>query len=313
MKRTEAGLVFPPMAVVMMASLVWAAGPPATTRPVQVTVTITETDHQALPELTKQDVMVFQNNERRPVLGLERVSAGTKGLDLAILIDGSLGSAVSLQFPDIRSFIASLPPSTEIGVAYAEYGSARFTENFTADHATAEGALSIPQGVVNAGASIFQSVTDLVKHWPADGRARSVLLVSNGVDINRGISETLPTLNPDLDEAIDQAQKASVIVYTIYAGGAARFTHGWFLRDNGQSMLSRLAEETGGEPYFEGNETPVSFSPFLKQLSSALNRQYVLTFEAMSMAKPGQARLHVTTELPHLHIAAPAVVQVPAS
>lgn len=140
-----------------------------------------------------------------------------------------------------------------------------------------------------------------------------MLLVSNGVDINRGISETLPTLNPDLEEAIHRAQSAGVVVYIIYAGGAARFTHDWFLLNNGQSMLSRIAEETGGEAYFEGNETPVSFSPFLKQLSEALGRQYVLTFEAMSMPKPGPARLRVTTELPHVHIAAPAAVQVPGA
>lgn len=318
MKRLQTSLIFSMVSaivsVLMMGSLTWAAAlPNAGTAPVQVTVTVTGKDHQPLPELTGRDLMVFQNNQRRPVLNLEPVAASAKGFDLAILIDGSLGSAVSLQFPDIRRFMASLPPSTEIGVAYSEYGRARFTQDFTTDRGKAEGALSIPQGGINAGASIFQSVTDLMKHWPADGRAHSVLLVSNGVDINRGVSETLPTLNPDLDEAIRQAQKAGVILYSIYAGGAAPFTHGWFLRDNGQSMLTRLADETGGEAYFQGNETPVSFSPFLKQLREALDRQYVLTFEAMATAKPDQARLRVTTELPHVHIAAPALVQVPAS
>ena len=314
MRRLKEGLVFSAVSAVMMASLAWAGEPTTTaTAPVEVTITVTGTDHHPLTELTRQDLMVFENNQRRPVVGLEPVIASEKGLDLAILIDGSLESSLSLQFPDIRKFIASLPPSASVGVAYAEYGRARFTQDFTADRAQAENALSIPEGRVNAGASIFQSVTDLVKHWPADGRARSVLLVSNGVDVNRGVSETIPTINPDLNEAILEAQKAGVVVYTIYAGGAARFTHQWFLLTNGQSMLSWIAEETGGEFYFQGNETPVSFSPFLKQVSEALGRQYVLTFEAMSVAKPGQAQLRVKTELPHVHIGAPAVVQVPTS
>jgi hypothetical protein len=286
--------------------------PPNTaTSPVQVTVT--ETDHHPLNGLTGHDLMVFENNQRRPVVSLEPVSASTRGLDLAILIDGSLGGSLSLQFPDIRRFVTSLPVSAAVGFAYAESGRARFTQDFTADHARAEDGLSIPQGRVNAGASIFQSVTDLVKHWPEDERARSVLLVSNGVDINRGFSETVSTLNPDLNEAILQAQKAGVVVFAIYAGGAARFTHQWFLLANGQSMLSRIADETDGEAYLQGNETPVSFSPFLKQFSEALRGQYVLTFEAMYMAKPGQAKLRVNTELPHIHIGAPAVVQVPTS
>lgn len=285
-----------------------AATPDTGSNPVRVTVTVSSRNHQMPPTLTARDVMVFANNQRRPVLDLEPLVGSAQGSDLAILIDGSLGSAVTLQFPDLRSFIGSLPASTQVGVAYAEYGSARFTQNFTGDREKAEAALRIPEGAVNTGASIYQSVADLAKHWPADGRARSALVVSDGLDINRGLSETLPMLNPDLNEAIRQAQKAGVTIYTLYAGGAARLTHNLFLLNNGQSMLTRLADETGGEAYFQGNQTPVSFAPFLDRLHQALSRQYILTFDAAPKAE--EARLRVSTELPHVAISAPAEVWV---
>jgi hypothetical protein len=59
---------------------------------------------------------------------------------------------------------------------------------------------------------------------------------------------------------------------------------------------------------FQGNETPVSYTPFLNRLRQALSGRYILTFEAPPKAK--EARLRVSTELPHVAISAPAEVWV---
>jgi hypothetical protein len=308
---TKVVLVGAAIMLVGVVALTAAEGP--NTARVRVTVSVSGENHQAPPELAPEDVLVYQDNQRRPVLDWKPVAGADMGRDFAILIDSSLGSAVSLQFPDLRKFIRSLPASAFIGIAYAENGSARFTQDFTAHKEKAAAALQITQGAIEAGASVFQSVSDLVKHWPDDGRARALLLVSNGVDFNRGVSESQPTLNPDLDEAIAEAQKGGVNTYTIYAGGAAPVTHTAFLLDNGQSSLQRLASETGGEAYFQGLETPVSFSPFLDQLREALTGQYLLTFQATLGTKPEYARLKVVTETRHVRITAPARVWIPRS
>jgi hypothetical protein len=288
----------------------WAANPDGANSRVQVTVTVSGTGKQNPPRLRSHDVMVFEDNQRRPVLDLTPVSTSAQGSDLAILIDGSLASQVALQFDDVRAFIGNLPASTMVGVAYAEYGSARFAQNFTADRQTAQAALRIPEGAVNVGGSIYQSVADLARLWPTDGRSRSVLVISDGLDINRGLSETLPTLNPDLADAISQAQRANLTVYAIYAGGATGLTRDLFLLNNGQSSLTRLAFGTGGEAYFQGSQTPVAFSPFLRQVSDRLSQQYTLTFEAANTV-PGSLR--VTTEIPHVRLEAPARVWVSES
>jgi hypothetical protein len=296
------------LAAALLGTGVWAASPDTGTTPVQITVTVSANGQHNPPQLTRRDVAVYENNQRRPVLDLTPLGSSAKGSDLAILIDGSLRSTVALQFNDIRNFIDSLPASTAVGVAYSAYGTARFAQNFATDRAAAKAALRIPEGPINVGGSIYQSVTNLAKHWPADGHARSALLVSDGLDINRGLYETNPTLNPDLDEAIAESQKAGVTIYTIYANGATSLTQNLILLNNGQSMLTRLASETGGESYFQGDETPVSFRPFLDQLRDSLSRQYILTFEAAPHAEEG--RLRVTTETPHVRIDAPARVWV---
>lgn len=288
-----------------------AAMPDASTTPVRVTVRVSGL--QTGRSVTAHDVQVYQNSLRRPVADWTPIAASPQGMDFAILIDDSLRSDVALQFPDLRSFIQELPASTQVGVAYAEYGAAVFKQPFTADHRLAAAALQVPEGRVAGGGSIYLSVSDLSRVWPADGRVRVALVVSYGIDIWRGLEDTNPVLNPDLDAAIHQAQSSGVALYTIFAGSSVGFEHGPVLNLNGQSCLARLASETGGEAYFQGTRTPVAFKPFLDQLRASLGQQYVLTFEADTRNQAQNAALRVTTELPRVRIIAPSRVRVPAA
>jgi hypothetical protein len=289
------------------------AAPDTGTTPVRVTVTVSGPEQQLAHPLTARDVQVYQDRRLRPVIDWTPVAETRDGFDLAILIDDSVGRNIALQFPDIRTFIDGLPANTNVGVAYAEFGAARFKQPFTLDRNLAEGALQIPEGRVDVGGSIYQSVTDLVKHWPSDGRVRVALLVSDGVDVNRGLSETDPALNPDLSDAIHEAQTAGVTFYAIFAGSSARFEHRGELNLNGQGSLNRLASETGGEAYFQGTRTPISYKPFLAQLRGTLGRQYVLTFAAEARNDARNSDLRVTTEVPHVKVTAPSQVHVPAA
>lgn len=287
-----------------------AAAPDRGTKPVRVTVTVV--GPQVNQPVTAHDVQVYQNSERRPVIDWTSIADSPQGMDFAILIDDSVRSEVSLQFPDIRSFIEELPATTQVGVAYAEYGAATFKQPFTTDHRLAAAALQVPEGKIAAGGSIYQSVSDLIRVWPADGRVHVALVVSYGVDIWRGLLDTNPVLNPDLDAAVHQAQASGVTIYTLFASSSVGFEHGAVLNLNGQSSLARLASETGGEAYFQGTRTPVAFKPFLDELRASLGRQYVLTFEANARNKAQNAALRVTTELPRVRIKAPGQVRIPA-
>lgn len=304
------------MAVAVLVGPAWAsrrAPQSGATMPVQVTVSVSARDGQALSNLTSDNVLVFQDGKRRPVLDWKPVSEAPNGSELGILIDDSLNRELGLNFDEVASFVRSLPASVSTGVAYGSYGSARFTQGFTTDHEKAASALRVTEGRIDQGASIYQSLTDLARHWPADGRPRSVLLVSDGIDYNRGLSESGPTLNPDLDAAIEAAQRAGIVVYSIYAGGSSRLVHQPELVNNGQSSLLRLARESGGEAWFQGTETPITLTPFLNQFRDALAHQYLLTFDATPRQKPGMSQLRVTTELPHLRITAPTAVWLGAA
>ena len=80
-----------------------AAGP--RTSPNQVTVTVTVIPKQGnRADLTAQDVLVYQNQERRPVIDWKPADSASP-LDLAILMDDSLASDVFHEMQPVHAEI----------------------------------------------------------------------------------------------------------------------------------------------------------------------------------------------------------------
>jgi hypothetical protein len=280
---------------------------------VRVTVTATMRGASAPPALTSADVLVYQSHKRRPVVSWRPVRSDGGGTELAILIDDSAGPSFDNQIRDLKAFIDSLPHAMQVAVVYAEHSDASFLQNFTSNHALAAKALRLPLGRANEESSIYMAVSDLVKHLPKNNELHEILLVSDGIDLYRGVMDSEPGVNPDLNTALHDAARANVTVYTIFANAAGLYNRSLFLINNGQSCLSLLTLSTGGESFFQGLNTPVSFRPYLEQLAKLLSSQYILTFNAAPLEKPGMAPIRITTERPRVQLMAPQNVYVPAA
>lgn len=120
----------------------------------------------------------------------------------------------------------------------------------------AAGALRLPLGKIAAGSSPYLSLGDLIKKWPTCCVRREVLFISSGVDRLGGLGVT----NPYVDSAIEQAQRAGVLIFTIYTLGLGHSGHSFWRMSWGQNHLAQLTEETGGESYMLGFGPPVSFA-----------------------------------------------------
>ncbi len=290
-----------------LAGAAQAQGPP-------VTVTVTAVGHKGADpgSVSKEDVLVRQRDDRRPVVEWTPAESGKAQLDLIILIDDSLDTGVGTNLDDLKKFIRSLPANTRVAVAYAQNSSAQLRQNLTDDKEAAAKALRLPLGLRDSFSSPYLAVVDLLGRLPETKGRRAILLISDGIDLMRGVSGSSPASNNELQRAIEQSQRRNVQVYTLYASGSGRVRRNFFLVSNGQGALSRLALETGGEAYFQGFSTPVSFQPFLEELNQALSQQYLLTFRAAPGEKAGWQRLRVTTEVPGVELMAPTRVWVPA-
>ncbi|HKM89453.1 MAG TPA: hypothetical protein VJX29_02475 [Candidatus Acidoferrales bacterium] len=282
--------------------------------PVRITVTATSRGKgQEPPRLAKEDFLVYQGHERRPVLSAVSQQGADNKLDLYVVVDDGTESTVSLNYKDISSFVRELPSTARVAVLYARNGTVVPGHDLTDDREAAVKALRIPLGRIEAGGGIYLSLADMAKHLPpAPDRRRAILFLSSGIDLFRGFADTYPGTNPDLQEAIDRLNRSEITVYPIYVSPAAHFSQNLFLVNNGQACLSLLADETGGEAYFQGFQTPISMQPFLEEMGRHLDHQYLVTFAAKPAKKSRYESIRVTTEVSGVDVTGPGEVYVPA-
>jgi hypothetical protein len=272
--------------------------------PVSVIVTATAKG-DATPQLTVDDVLVSQNRQHMPVTALEPLR-GQNGLQLWVLIDDGSAANLGTQLSDLKKFVVAQPATTQIGIGYMRNGRVEPVQPLTSDHELAAKALRLPTSQPGISASPYLALADLIHKWPAAAAAREVLMVTSGIDPDFGAGPD----NPYLDKATDEAQRAGIVVYTIYYSGAGRAARGGRELFWGQNYIAQLSEETGGYMYWLGYENPVSMAPYLDDISRRLNSQYLLTFLAKPENKSGFQRVKISAERPHVTVTGPEKVYV---
>jgi hypothetical protein len=253
---------------------------------------VTAEGHHGTPpaELMKDDVSVEIDNRPARIDQWTPLRGGEAALQLFILIDDGADTDLGVQYSTLKQFMNTQPSSTEIGLAYMRNGSAQIAVNMTADHAAVGAGLRIPLGQPGISSSPYMAVSDLVKKWPATAARREILMITSGVDPWSPVDPR----NPYLLSAIEACQRAGILANSIYYAGAGHFGHSFWRTNWGQNYLSELGDETGGEAYWQGTASPVSFDPYLKDFAERLNNQYLVTVTADG-AKKGLQPVKVTT------------------
>ena len=273
-----------------------------------VSVIVTVAAQKTATQLTVDDVLVSQNRRHMQVTGLEPLRAQS-GLQLWLLIDDGSAATLGTQLSDLKKFVLAQPLTTQIGIGYMRNGGVQPVQPLTSDHQLAAKALRLPTATPGVSASPYLALAALIREWPAGSSAREVLMVSSGIDPDYGAGPD----NPYLSTASHAAQRAGIVVYSIYYSAAGRSAHAYMQLFWGQNYLAQLSQETGGELYYLGTENPVSMAPYLDNLSRRLNSQYLLTFLTRPEDKPGFQSVKIKTELPHVTLVGPSQVYVPAS
>ncbi|MFZ1205453.1 MAG: hypothetical protein WAN97_14145 [Candidatus Acidiferrales bacterium] len=288
---------------------------PATTTPVQMTVTLNVLgENKRMPEVSREDVIVRQGNQRLEVTGWEPLREGNTGLDLFVLIDDASNPVVGSQFDDLRSFINAQPPNTKVGVGYMRNGTVQIAQDLTSNHDQAAKALRLPMASSGAYGSPYLSVIDLMKRWPDDSKRREVLMVTDGIDRFRFAQRYrgLRTLSPDVDSASRVAQRTGTKINSIFTRGVGSLGNNYWEITNGQNGMAKLAEETGGQSFYLGTQNPVSFKPYLDDLQKGFDNKYVLEFRAIPGQKSGPQYVKLSTEVAGVELASADSVWVNA-
>ncbi len=277
--------------------------------PTQMVITVRSAQRGSPPaSLVEGDVTVQQGNTRAAVIGLQRLVGSVADMQLFVLLDdGTRSSSLGIQLPELKTFLASLPDTTQVAIGYMRNGTFALAQAFTADHQKAVGALRLPVGLPGENGSPYFALSDLAKHWPSKQPAdrRAVLMLTDGVDRYYGAAVMD---DPYVDAAIRDTLKEGVMVYSIYLRGAGLYGRGTWETTIAQSRLVDVSEETGGYAYFLGFTDPVTISPFLNDFQDRLANQYQLTIAALN--KKGVQPVKLRTEAPGLMFQGPTHIYV---
>jgi VWFA-related protein len=273
-------------------------------KPVTVPVTI-RMKEESEAELQNIDLSISEDGEPQTIISLRGIGTNSP-ITLAVLIQEDLVPSVANEIKDLANFIKSLPKGSRVMIGYLRTGSLQVKQRFTNDLERAASALRPPVGFANAGPyNPYVEVIEALKRFESQplGR-RAILLVSDGLDISRGVDSSAPTQSVDLQRAVNESQRRGVAIYGFYAPTLVAAANPALI-SNAQSSLLRLSNETGGLAFFQGTGAPVSFAPFIRELDISLQKQAALTFLSTHLRK-GFHRIEVKSSTPGVRVSYPS-------
>lgn len=302
----------------LIIAVVWSSSSPAQSpvrggndssraRPMTIPITIKVGDVEPDPEMELRmvDLTITEDGEPQTILSIRAMGTNSP-ITLGVLLQDDVVSSVANEIKSIGNFIRALPRGSRVMVGNIRAGSLQVRQRFTTDLERAARSLRPPLGIASAAPyNPYVEVIEALRRFDSQpsGR-RALLIVSDGLDTSRGLDSSSPTASLDLQRAIAEAQRRSVAIYAFYAP-TTNTAASSSLAANAQSSLQKLSDETGGQAFFQGTGAPVSFTPFLRNLSSALDRQVAITYLSTHPGK-GFHRLQVRSSTPGVEIAHPA-------
>lgn len=258
-------------------------------------------------EIQLLDLNVSEDGEPQSILSIRAIVTNSP-ITLAVLVQDDLVSSASNEIKPLGEFIRKLPAGSRVMIGYIKAGSLQVRQKFTSDLEKAARSLRVPIGSASAAPyNPYVEVIEAINKFESQpsGR-RSLLLISDGLDVSRGVDSSAPSQSIDLQRAINQAQRRSVAVYSFYEPSVTLSGGGnSLLVGNAQSSLERLSNETGGKAYFQGTGAPVSFDPFLRDLDATLAKQLAVTYLSTHPNK-GFHKLQIRSLTPGVELSYPS-------
>jgi hypothetical protein len=266
---------------------------------VSLVVSVEAMQGNNIPEVARQDVKVFEENEPVQVTGWTPLKQDQVGLELFIVIDDSIDSTIDLQLQDVRKFVSDQPATTAVGVGYIKGGAVDTAQDLTKDHDRAAKAIRPPVGAVSATLNPYEAIAEFINRWPAASQRREILLISDGINAFHGGPN-----DSSLDSAIASAQRGGIQIYCVVAPAAGHLGHSMRLNSLAELKLSELVDETGGELYAQ------AFSYQMDRLAQRLEHQYRVTF-LVKPEKPGYKSIRLETQTANAELVSATKVYVP--
>ena len=249
----------------------------ATTNEVNVVFTVTDKHGKRITDLKQADFRIADDN--KPPAEVRSFHAETNlPLQVGLLIDASNSVRDRFKFEQ-ESAIEFLNQTVHVGIDHAFVvgfdATPEVTQDFTDNtELLAHGVRELRPGGGTAlyDALYFACRDKLLKASKATPVRRAIILLSDGDDNLSHVT---------MGEAVEMAQRAETIVYTISTNVSGT-------KNPGDKVLERIADATGGRPFFPFQIRDVANA--FAEIQDELRSQYAVSYKPADFKADGHYR-----------------------
>ena len=227
-------------------------------------MTVTDKKGRFVTDLTQQDFEVVESKKKQTIL--EFVAENNLPLRLGIVVDtsNSIRDRFKFQQEAASEFVRSvIRPQTDRAIVVGFDNSAQLLADLTDDVVKLETAIRgmRPGGGTALYDAIYFACRDkLMQDQPMYKFRRALVILTDGDDNASRYTR---------DQALEMAQKADVVLYTI----STNITR---IPTDGDKVLRYLAQETGGTAFFPFKATDLTQS--FENIANELRSQYAILY-----------------------------------
>jgi VWFA-related protein len=249
----------------------------ATTNEVNVVFTVTDKHGRRITDLKQGDFRVLDDN--KPPQEIRSFHAETNlPLQVGLLIDASNSVRDRFKFEQesaIEFLNQTIHPRKDQAFVVGFDVTPEVTQNFTDNtELLARGVHDLRPG---GGTALYDAIyyacrEKLLKAPKSTTVRRAIILLSDGDDNQSHVTR---------EEAIEMAQRAEAIIYTISTNVSGT-------KGAGDKVLERIADATGGRPFFPFQIREVADA--FAQIQDELRSQYAISYKPADLKHDGRYR-----------------------
>ncbi len=287
---------------ILAAGLALAQQPPETpTIKVEVNVvnimcSVRDNRNALVPNLSKDDFLVSEEGKPQEIRYFERETDLPLTLGLLVDVSASQRNLIQTEKRAAEAFFGSVLHAKDMAFLISFGEQAELLQDYTNSVVLLRDGLDqlklsappptpmpspVPTVYQPRGTILFDAVY-LAAHDQLRSQVgrKAIVIITDGVDQGSRLK---------LADAIEAAQKADAIIYSIYyVDPSAYGGGGWLMYTPGNGDLKRMSEETGGRMFEVGRKN--TLEDIFRQIQEEMRSQYAIGYVSSNPAKDGAYR-----------------------